>query len=106
MSPHRGRLEKRMSLTVPLEFLRLQKQTYSERANTENVSTAGARILAKQPLESGECLEVRFLESNVRAESRVVYCQQASDGRFGVGVHFEKITAAWSQALKGTPRIS
>lgn len=51
----------------------------------ENISIRGARIVTKTELQAGGLLEIHF-PSDVQFHSRVVYCQQLPDGKFGVGL--------------------
>jgi hypothetical protein len=86
--PKEGRIEKRIRLSVPLEFSKLQYPNDTERAVTENVCSSGARVLSWQALEHDERLLVRFIELNMRTQARVVYCQRLGHGRFGLGIQF------------------
>lgn len=89
MSSTEGRIEKRLRLSVPLELSKLQDPSGADRTVTENVSSAGARVLTRRAVEPNERLMVRFIEVNLRTEARVVYCQRLPDGRFCLGLHFQ-----------------
>ncbi len=92
MSPTEGRIEKRIRLSIPLEFSKLRDPNGTERTVTENVCSIGARVLTRWAMEPNERLMVRFLELNLRTQARVVYCQRLPDGRFGLGLQFEGIS--------------
>ena len=91
MSPHEGRIEKRIQLAVPLEVSRLWDPAGPEHTITENVCSSGVRVLTRQALAPSERLIVRSLETDLQTQARVVYCQRLADGRYGVGLQFPGI---------------
>lgn len=92
MSLTEGRIEKRLRVSVSLELSKLQDPNSADQTVTENVCSAGARVLSRQAMEPDERLMVGFLELDLRADAHVIYCQCLSDGRFGVGLQFIKIS--------------
>jgi len=71
-----------------VEISTLQEPSATERTSTENVCSLGARVVTERRKELNERLMIRSLVGDLRTLARVVYCQQLSDGRFGVGMQF------------------
>lgn len=94
-----GRLEKRISLAVPVEISTLQDPSATERTSTENLCSLGVRVLTLQPKELNERLIIRSLTGDMRTIARVVYCQRLTDGRFGIGMQFLGNGAKWRRDL-------
>jgi len=84
-----GRLEKRIPLAAPVEISSLQPAA-TERTITENLCSLGIRILTQGARELNERVWVRLRDEDLRTLARVVYCQRLPDGRFGVGLQFQK----------------
>ena len=98
-----GRLERRISLAVPVEISTLQDPSATERTSTENLCSLGVRVLMQRPKQLNERLMIRSLEGSLRTLARVVYCQRLADGRFGVGMQFLRGGTKWStDSLAGT----
>ncbi len=100
MSPHMGRIEKRIRLTVPLEVSRLWDPAGPEHTVTENVCTNGVRVLTQRAMEPKERLMVRSFESDLRTRVRVVYCQRLTDGSYGVGLQFQEVASNFVSAIR------
>lgn len=96
-----GRIEKRIQQAIPVEIATLQQSAWIERASTENVSSLGARVLSERPRQRNEIVAIRSLFSEHPAEARIVYCERLADGRFGIGMHFLREVANWSNGLSG-----
>jgi hypothetical protein len=92
MFPTEGRAEKRMRLSVPVELSKLQYPNDVERTATENTSSVGARVLSCRPMEADERLMVRLLELSLQTQARVVYCQRARHGQYGLGLQFQRLS--------------
>ncbi len=90
MSPHMGRIEKRIRLTVPLEVSKLRDPSGVEQTITEDVSSSGVRVLTRRAMAPNERLMVRAFQRDLQTRARVVYCQRLPDGRYGVGLRFQK----------------
>jgi hypothetical protein len=89
MSPHEGRIEKRVRLAVPLELSKLRDAGHTEHTITENVCSNGVRVTTRRAMEPSERLMVRSCEIELQTQVRVAYCQQLTDGRYGVGLQFQ-----------------
>ena len=98
MPTRSGRLEKRTRLAVPVQISSLQDPTARERTITENVCSLGLRVLMGRARELNERLLIKSLDGDLQILARVVYCQQLSDGRFGVGLQFQQNAANWLRA--------
>jgi hypothetical protein len=90
-----GRLEKRITLAVPVEIVSLENPTAGERTTTENVCSLGVRVLTRQTMARNERVRIQSLSGDLRAPARVVYCQRLPDGRFGVGLQFQGVALDW-----------
>lgn len=90
MFPPEGRIEKRIPLAIPVEISKLWDPAGGERTTTENVCSSGVLVLTAKALEPKEQLMVRFLESDLQVNARVVYRQRMPDGRNGVGLQFRR----------------
>ena len=99
MGERSGRLEKRIPLAVPVEISSLLDQARTERTITENVSPLGIRILTERPRDLNDRLIISSLVGNLRSLARVVYCQRLPDGRFALGLQFQRGEDNW-------PRVS
>src|SRR5260370_5330984 len=90
-----GRLEKRTWLAVHLQISSLHDSTAIERTTTENVCSLGIRAVMRRPRDLDERLFVKSPDGILQTLARVVYCQQLSDGRFGVGFQFLQKATNW-----------
>jgi len=88
MSPHMGRIEKRIRLAVPLEVSKLRDPSDAEHTITEDVCANGVRVLSRRAMEPNERLMVRSLAGDLQTQATVVYCQ-LRDGRYAVGLRFQ-----------------
>jgi len=100
MSPHEGRIEKRIRLAVPLEVSKLWDPAGPEHTITEDVCSSGARVLTRRAMEPNERLIVRAFQSHLQTQARVVYCQRLPDGRYGVGLRFQKADVNFLSAVR------
>jgi hypothetical protein len=91
-----GRLEKRISLAVPVEISSLQDPSAIERTTTENVCSLGIRVLTKRAKQLNDKMMIKSLAGDLRTLARVVYCQPLPDGRYGVGLQFRGDAIDWS----------
>jgi hypothetical protein len=64
MSPHMGRIEKRIRLAVPLEVSKVWDPAGPEHTITENVCSCGVRVLTRRAMEPNERIMVRSFESD------------------------------------------
>ena len=64
-----------------------------ERTTAENVCSMGIRILTERARDLNERLMISSVVGDLRTLARVVYCQRLPDGRFGVGLQFQKKAA-------------
>jgi hypothetical protein len=100
MSPHMGRIEKRIRLAVPLEVSKVGDLAGPEHTITENVCSYGVRVLTRRAMEPNERIMVRSLESDLQTQVRVVYCQRLTDGRYGVGLQFQEVAINFLSAIR------
>lgn len=98
MRERSGRLERRISLSVPIQVSSQLDPAASERTVTENVSSLGVRALLLNARDMNESVMITSLMGNERSTARVVYCQRLPNGRFAVGLEFKGSVPKW---LKG-----
>jgi hypothetical protein len=91
-----GRTEKRIPLVVPVRLLDTGgPPDASEQAVTENVSGRGARVLVRQPRQSGEYLRVSLTAKELRGGARVVYCHPGFNQNFFIGLELKHCPPNW-----------
>jgi hypothetical protein len=100
MSPHAGRIEKRIGLAIPLEVSKLWDPAGWDHAVTENVCSNGVRVLIRRAIEPNERLMLRLFEGDPQTQTRVVYCERLPDGRYGVGLQFQGVATNFLSTLR------
>ena len=90
-----GRLEKRISLAVPVYLVSLKEPRAAEQVLTENVSSRGARVVTNRRWQAGEQQRITPLSGEFQLQARVVYCRPLSNRAFCVGLEFHKCSVAW-----------
>ncbi len=97
MSPHAGRIEKRIRLAVPVQVSSVLDLAATERTTTENVCSLGIRILTKRARDLNERLMVSSLRGDLRTLARVVYCQHVPENRFALGLELSRRVELWAR---------
>jgi hypothetical protein len=95
-----GRMEKRTRLAVPLELSGLQDSINAENARSENICSNGVRVVSQKARMLDEQLRVTSSVGQLRMKARVVYCQPLGDGRFALGLHFERPAGNFALAAR------
>ena len=95
MAVRSGRLEKRIQLSLAVQISNLYDPSNTERTTTENVCSLGMRVLTQKARELDERLMISSIVGDLRALARVVYCQRLPDGRFGIGIQFQRQSVNW-----------
>jgi hypothetical protein len=90
-----GRLEKRISVAIPVQISSPLDPATTERTITENVCSLGIRIFAQRARDLNERLMISSVVGDLRTLARVVYCERLPDGRFGVGLQFQGMAVKW-----------
>jgi hypothetical protein len=93
-----GRIEKRLSMSVPVYLTAMTEPRSRERTTTENVSSHGARAISKRSWRSGEEALIAPLAGESPQVGRVVYCEARKEGRFWVGVEFPDRSVKWEDS--------
>ncbi len=83
-----GRIEKRISMAVPVDLVIAEDTLIAERVVTVNVSPHGVRVVSKRRWLVSEQPWFSSLTSYFRLQGSVVYCQPLTNGEFGVGLKF------------------
>ena len=94
MSVRSGRLERRITLAVPLQISSVVDPA-PERTTTENVCSLGMRVVTQRAREMNERLMISSLLGDLRTLARVVYCQRLPNGHFAVGLQFQEVAVKW-----------
>ena len=94
-----GRLEKRLSMSVPVYLASLGEPRARERTVTENVSPHGARVTSKRSWRPGEEALIAPGTGEFPQVGRVVYCEQQTEGRFCLGVEFLGRSVNWGESF-------
>ena len=95
MAVRSGRLEKRIQLSLPVQISNLYDPSSTERTTTENVCSLGMRVLTQKARGLDERLMISSMVGDLRALARVVYSQRLPDGRFGIGIQFQRQSVNW-----------
>src|SRR5258708_29017327 len=83
--PH-GRSDKRVTKEVMVELARPDDPRLKETAIAQNVSARGLRVATERVWRPGDHVLISSLESGLRTQARVVYCQRMKNNRFAVGL--------------------
>jgi hypothetical protein len=96
MEVHSGRIDKRLPIAVPIWVTSFQHPGPFEKALTENVSAAGARIIVNGRWQPNDSVVV-LCSPGCIANALVVYAQPlAQDGnQFAVGVRLQGSPDGW-----------
>jgi len=91
-----GRLEKRLTMSVPVYLASLGEPRARERTVTENVSPHGARVISKRSWRSGEEALIAPLTGEFPQVGTVIYSRRKNGGgRFFLGVEFLDRSVKW-----------
>jgi hypothetical protein len=100
-APLDGRMEKRVSMAVPVDLVIAEEMLVAERVVTVNVSPHGARVVTKRRWRAEEQPWLASLTSYFRLRGSVVYCQPLANGDFCVGLKFRASFIDWGDRLWG-----
>jgi hypothetical protein len=92
-----GRIEKRLTMSVPVYLASLREPYAGERTVTENVSPYGARVWTKQPWHPEERVLLSSPETGLHAQARVVYSQRMKNKEFAVGLELSTPVEGWTK---------
>lgn len=93
-----GRIEKRVSMIVPVRLSTTKEPRAAERTLTRNVSPHGARLVTKRLWELGEEPLVTPLTGDFPQPAKVVYCQPRANGGFYLGLQFLDRSVRWDES--------
>jgi hypothetical protein len=93
-----GRMEKRLPIAIVVRLTHAEDQPAngSELTYTDNVSAHGARVISRNPWQSGEVAQLTSLKDETTICGRVVYCQKLPDDRYCIGLNFQDRRVTWS----------
>jgi hypothetical protein len=90
-----GRVEKRVSMAIPVSLVVAENQKIAEPAMTVNVSLHGARVVTKRRWHPEEQPRLASGSGEVRAQAKVVYCELLPNGHFCVGLKLRSAITDW-----------
>lgn len=93
-----GRIEKRVSMIVPVHLTTTKEPRAAERTLTRNVSPHGVRLVTKRLWELGEEPLVTPLTGDFPQPAKVVYCQPRTNGGFYLGLQFPDRSVRWGES--------
>lgn len=100
-----GRIEKRLSTSVPVYLTAMTEPRSRERTTTENVSSCGARVISKGFWRSGEEALIAPLTGESPRVGRVVYCEVRTEGCFCVGLEFPDRSVKWGDYARTLAQV-
>jgi hypothetical protein len=105
MDVQSGRVEKRLPINVPVWLTSFNRPGPFERAVTENVSPAGARIIIGTRWPPGETTVV-LCSAGCVANAQVVYSQPLSHdvNQFAIGLRLQGVPRGWPVQVSDTPQ--
>ncbi|MGB8476206.1 MAG: PilZ domain-containing protein [Candidatus Acidiferrum sp.] len=89
------RVERRISMEIPVVLDGHRRMPGTESTFTENVSARGARVVSTRRWEQGERLTFVLRTGEFRSSARVAYCHPLQGDGFAVGVEFLEPKGRW-----------
>lgn len=89
------RSETRNQTAVAVMLASLDGRLSTECTFTENTSSHGARVLAKQRWRADDAVLIKSLEGNLQSEARVVYSRARDDNCSVIGLALLRPTGKW-----------
>jgi PilZ domain len=89
-----GRLERRMAMNVAARLEIPRELAVVEPVVIENISTHGARIVAKRSCLVDDSVVIADLLGAFRLDARVIYCEKLVNGQCAIGLQFREAAAA------------
>jgi hypothetical protein len=90
-----GRIEKRVTMAIPVCLVIAEKLVFADQAMTVNVSSRGARIITRRRWQLEEQPRLASSSGELRTQAKVVYCEPLTDGHFCVGLQFLSAIMDW-----------
>ncbi len=85
------RMEARIPTKVELELSGPDEPLIYETAFTENVSSHGARVLAKRHWSPNDSVLVKLPQESLPSRARITYCQPLTGDEFAMGLQFSLV---------------
>jgi hypothetical protein len=82
------RTEKRVGMKITALLVGTRGELGVERAQTENVSPRGARVIAPTQWLCGDTILVALPDAHFTSAARVTYSDPLDNGQFGTGLEF------------------
>jgi hypothetical protein len=97
MTAPNGRSDRRITKEVAVELARPDASQLREMAIAQNVSARGMRVATEDVWLPGDPVLLSFLESGIRTQARVVYCQRMENNKFAVGLELLAPLGQWTK---------
>jgi hypothetical protein len=91
------RIEKRLSILIPVYLASLRDPRNLEQTTMENISPHGARVISKRSWRSGEGSIITRTVGGFAQAGRVIYCLQRAGNRFCLGIEFPDRAVKWDE---------
>jgi hypothetical protein len=92
---HYHRVERRITMEIPVVLDGHQQMPGTESTFTENVSARGARVVSTRRWQQDERLTFVSRTGEFRTSARVAYCQPLQSDGFAVGLEFLEPKGRW-----------
>lgn len=90
----------RSEARVAVMLASLDGRLSTETTFTENISSHGARIVARQHWRVNDTLLVKSLEGNFQSDARVVYSQHLTENSLAIGLVLFYPTGQWLEKMQ------
>ena len=97
MAMRRARSEERSTAAVAVMLTSPDPPFPTELAVTENISSRGARVVAKKSWSISNSLVIKSLEGDLQSEARVIYRWPVRDDVYAIGLELIEPTGGWQK---------
>jgi hypothetical protein len=91
------RIEKRLSILIPVHLASLHDPRDREQTTTENISPHGARAISKQSWRPGEGSIITRTVGGFAQAGRVIYCLPRAGFGYCLGIEFPDRAVKWAE---------
>jgi hypothetical protein len=91
------RIEKRLSILIPVYLASLRDPRNREQTTTENISPHGARVMSKRSWRPGEGSIITRTAGGFGQAGRVIYCLPRAGLGFCLGIEFPDRAISWAE---------
>ncbi len=95
MATQPGRSEKRSAAALAVMLTSSDPAFPTELTLTENISSRGARVVAKGLWRVNDSLVIKSLEGDLYSEARIIYCQPIREDIYAIGLELIAPIGNW-----------